>query len=686
MLMKKLSFVPILFIYFSVSSALAIGPYSDNGKTIYDQSTGLTWQQNTGDINNDGVITPSGDKVTWSQALTYCEGLILSGKNDWRMPNIRELLSIVDYTRKDPSINPVFQCEWNSDEWYKNDYYWSSTSAYTLPDEESCCTNSHKAWSIWFRPGDTLWNFKDGVYDGYVRCVRGVLEYTVPISTGTIPTTGPYYTPTPFGTLSSTGTGQFNEDQDLFVISHGWNNTDPAVTSLPLWEVAMAIDIKNKTGVSGGNVLKWNWQEKAVSDHDGNTYLPLMIDNVGLPQRVFGVPFHNVKESGKNLAIAIKQYLHTQGAVNYTGSIHMIGHSLGSGVVLNAALDLKESNFAVKQLTLLDSPWYVTYPAKNIKSKLPDVFIDNYWTMLGRPQGYKFADVNVWIDNRYAAWFLAYPVTNKNQLSDGHQLAHLWYRSSITNFQDTSIIALDDTTPTSTKEYGFYWHDHQSNVPENMFHITGEPYWKLRRGIVSTTGEFITDTASVITEITQKTLDALIDFAETTAININILAAQTMNEVGDTVDYVTDTAGHAFWAYNTALANGYLKLILNSEAFASVPVNIPAEATSMQLKYEFLSGCDPQTQFEVYLNDKLIFVASAEDIDGVGEQVSGWIDIFDFAGQQANLTYRLSNPVDGPLGEIAIDDVIFAKLTSLNVQMKTGFPWSMFLPAINAGK
>ena len=43
------------------------------------RAIGLTWQQNTADVNGDNTITsddyPTGDRATWEQALAYCEGL-----------------------------------------------------------------------------------------------------------------------------------------------------------------------------------------------------------------------------------------------------------------------------------------------------------------------------------------------------------------------------------------------------------------------------------------------------------------------------------------------------------------------------------------------------------------------------------------------------------------------------------
>ena len=80
--------------------------YIDNGNgTATDTVTGLMWQQ--GDAQNDG-----GGR-TWEQALAYCdEGvrLNLADRTDWRLPNVRELASIVADDRHSPTIDPTFSC------------------------------------------------------------------------------------------------------------------------------------------------------------------------------------------------------------------------------------------------------------------------------------------------------------------------------------------------------------------------------------------------------------------------------------------------------------------------------------------------------------------------------------------------------------------------------------------------
>lgn len=74
----------------------------NNNGTITDQATGLMWQQ-----ADDGTTRD------WENALAYAEGLTLAGYSDWRLPNAKELHSIVDYTRcrdvtQSAAIDPLF--------------------------------------------------------------------------------------------------------------------------------------------------------------------------------------------------------------------------------------------------------------------------------------------------------------------------------------------------------------------------------------------------------------------------------------------------------------------------------------------------------------------------------------------------------------------------------------------------
>lgn len=76
--------------------------YTDNGNgTITDNVTGLMWSKSP-DLNNDGVINIE-DKLSYSEALTNATSFSLAGYNDWRLPTIKELYSLIMFTGIDPS-------------------------------------------------------------------------------------------------------------------------------------------------------------------------------------------------------------------------------------------------------------------------------------------------------------------------------------------------------------------------------------------------------------------------------------------------------------------------------------------------------------------------------------------------------------------------------------------------------
>jgi hypothetical protein len=125
------------------------GRFVDNGDgTVTDNCTGLMWQQATG----NGAAP-----LNWSDALAYCEDLSFAGHDDWRLPNVRELQSLVDYGRLDPAIDPVFGA--------LSSGYWSSTSG-------AVDSAPSYAWFVYFGIGGVSLDFKFD--DFYVRAVRSV--------------------------------------------------------------------------------------------------------------------------------------------------------------------------------------------------------------------------------------------------------------------------------------------------------------------------------------------------------------------------------------------------------------------------------------------------------------------------------------------------------------------------------
>jgi hypothetical protein len=114
------------------------------------------WQKNTADVDGNGTVIDDGsDTVSWCSAIAYCENLDFARHDDWRLPNLRELQSLVDYGTFSPSIDPVFGAFSAS--------YWSSTSDAEIP------TN---AWFVRFSVGlvDNVFDKGDGRL--FVRAVR----------------------------------------------------------------------------------------------------------------------------------------------------------------------------------------------------------------------------------------------------------------------------------------------------------------------------------------------------------------------------------------------------------------------------------------------------------------------------------------------------------------------------------
>lgn len=95
--------------------------------TVTDAATGLMWDQQG-----------SAEGMNWEDALTYVQDLNeqnYSGYSDWRLPNPKELQSIVDYTRSpgttnSAAIDPVFEVPVITDEggWDNYPFYWTGTT------------------------------------------------------------------------------------------------------------------------------------------------------------------------------------------------------------------------------------------------------------------------------------------------------------------------------------------------------------------------------------------------------------------------------------------------------------------------------------------------------------------------------------------------------------------------------
>lgn len=131
--------------------------FTDNGDgTISDTSTNLMWQKCQIGLSEDDCSVGSDVLHTWFEALTEASTNTLAGYDDWRLPNHKELLSIVEQRCVAPAINTTYFPNTTSDN------FRTSTPTMSLP---SYTHNVH------FNDGITSSSSRE-FNDFYVRLVR----------------------------------------------------------------------------------------------------------------------------------------------------------------------------------------------------------------------------------------------------------------------------------------------------------------------------------------------------------------------------------------------------------------------------------------------------------------------------------------------------------------------------------
>lgn len=125
------------------------------GTVVKDNLTGLMWAGNAGTPTVGGC---TGGPMTWQQALNYVACLnsdtVSGGYNDWRLPNVNELESLVHAGYNEvicaaPSTYCATNADWLNTQGFSNVwayYYWSSTTY--------AGDTSYYAWLVYMADGD----------------------------------------------------------------------------------------------------------------------------------------------------------------------------------------------------------------------------------------------------------------------------------------------------------------------------------------------------------------------------------------------------------------------------------------------------------------------------------------------------------------------------------------------------
>ncbi len=128
-----------------ISFTALMASFVREGEVVKDNTTNLFWQ----DDNASKTV-----RLNFEGAKKHCESLSLEGYDDWRLPSLLELQSIVDFKEVKPAINGAF----------KNitpRLYWTSTLY---------IGDLGRAWYVYFYDGRIHYYLHAN--DSYVRCVR----------------------------------------------------------------------------------------------------------------------------------------------------------------------------------------------------------------------------------------------------------------------------------------------------------------------------------------------------------------------------------------------------------------------------------------------------------------------------------------------------------------------------------
>jgi hypothetical protein len=130
---------------------------------VADMVTKHLWQGcSAGQTGRD--CAQAAHMIDWKSALAYCEGLTWAGYDDWRLPNIKTLRSIVDDRRESPAIDPVAfpnTPHYGPDLTDNIGHYWSSTG------------RAYNNFALYVDFGVGFSHFYIQPEPRHVRCVRG---------------------------------------------------------------------------------------------------------------------------------------------------------------------------------------------------------------------------------------------------------------------------------------------------------------------------------------------------------------------------------------------------------------------------------------------------------------------------------------------------------------------------------
>ena len=145
----------------AIIASTATADFTINGDgTVTHKKTGLMWKRCSEGLSGNDCAIGTITRHSWQEALQLVKTINsnggFAGYTDWRLPNVKELASIVERKCVSPAINTtIFPAT-------ADGYYWSASSYADHPT---------RAWHVYFGDGNND-NFSKDL-KLHVRLVRG---------------------------------------------------------------------------------------------------------------------------------------------------------------------------------------------------------------------------------------------------------------------------------------------------------------------------------------------------------------------------------------------------------------------------------------------------------------------------------------------------------------------------------
>ncbi|MEW8586897.1 MAG: DUF1566 domain-containing protein, partial [Candidatus Thiodiazotropha sp.] len=151
--------------------------HSDDGLTVYDKVTGLTWTQ-TADLDGDGDIDAD-DKLTFDEAQSYPgtrNTQVYGGYSDWRLPTMKELYSLMNFNGTDPMSDDTSQLIPFIDTDYFEFAYGDTAAGERVIDAQFWSSNRYVDYVFDSQQATFGLNLADGRIKGYPSGSGGVVK------------------------------------------------------------------------------------------------------------------------------------------------------------------------------------------------------------------------------------------------------------------------------------------------------------------------------------------------------------------------------------------------------------------------------------------------------------------------------------------------------------------------------